>query len=110
MQKGRAANHAAFDSRAPEGQFFDWSTKRFFLIHGIIARNCSPTTSIGCSAVIRRRDIKVGAPARFSTMKLFAYSPVWMSFRTCFIAFLVSSVMMRGPVTYSPYSALFEIE
>ena len=43
---------------------------------GIIARNCSPTTSIECSAVSRRRESSVGAPARFSRMKLFAYSPV----------------------------------
>jgi hypothetical protein len=33
-------------------QLRDWSTSRFFLIHGIIARSCSPTTSIGCSDII----------------------------------------------------------
>jgi hypothetical protein len=31
----------------------------------------------------RRRDSSVGAPARFSRMKLLAYSPVWMSLSTC---------------------------
>ena len=80
------------------------------MIHGIIARSFSPTTSIECSEVRRRRDCSVGAPARFSMMKLFAYAPVWMSFRTCFMTCLVCSLTMRGPVTYSPYSALFEIE
>ena len=39
------------------------------------------------------------APAAFSSRKLFAYSPVWMSFRTARIAFLVSSVTIFGPVT-----------
>ncbi len=53
----------------------------------------------------------VGAPARFSMTKLLAYSPVWMSRQHLpSSTFLVSSVTMRGPVTYSPYSALFEIE
>jgi hypothetical protein len=37
----------------------------FFAIHGIIARSFAPTCSIWCSAVIRRRDCSVGAPARF---------------------------------------------
>jgi len=31
---------------AEPDQFFDWSTRRFFLIQGIIARNFSPTCSI----------------------------------------------------------------
>ena len=77
---------------------------------GIIARSFSPTTSIWCSAFRRRRLMSVGAPAAFSSTKLLAYSPVWMSRSTFFIVALVSSVTMRGPVTYSPYSALFEIE
>ena len=77
---------------------------------GIIARSLAPTSSIWCSEVRRRREIRVGAPALFSRMKLFAYSPVWISFRHCFIASLVCAVTTRGPVTYSPYSALFEIE
>src|SRR6478609_2919112 len=95
---------------AEQGQLRVWSTSLFFLIQGIMARSCSPTTSIECSEVRRRRDCRVGAPARFSMMKLLAYSPVWMSFRHCFMAFLVSSVTIFGPVTYSPYSALLEIE
>jgi len=32
-----------------------------------------------------------------------------MSARTRFISAFVSGVMMRGPVWYSPYSAVFEI-
>jgi len=59
----------------------------------------APTSSIWCSDVKRRREIRVGAPALFSRMKLLAYSPVWMSFNTWRMAFLVSSVTMRGPVT-----------
>ena len=43
-------------------------------------------------------------------MKDLAYSPVWMSFSTRAISALVSAVMTRGPVTYSPYSALLEME
>ena len=62
------------------------STRRFFLIHGIISRSFAPTFSIGCSAVMRRRDSSVGAPARFSRTKSFAYSPVWMRCRISFIA------------------------
>jgi hypothetical protein len=42
-----------------------WSTSLFFLIQGIIERSFSPTTSIECSAVSRRRERSVGAPARF---------------------------------------------
>ena len=82
----------------------------FFLIHGIIDRSFSPTTSIECCAVIRRRDRSVGAPARFSRMKSFAYSPVWMRSSIARIACFVSDVMIFGPLTYSPYSALLLIE
>src|SRR6266705_430276 len=90
-------------------QFRDWSTSLFFLIHGIIERSLAPTCSIECSAVSRRRDNSVGAPARFSRMKSFAYSPLWMRARASRIACLVAVVTIFGPVTYSPYSALFEI-
>src|SRR6267142_329959 len=91
-------------------QFLLVSTSLFFLIQGIMALSFSPTISIGCSAVIRRRESKVGAPARLSRMNSFAYSPDWMRARAARIAFLVSAVMTFGPVTYSPNSALFEIE
>src|SRR6476661_7707678 len=87
---------------APRDQLRDLSTSLFALIQGIIARSFSPTTSIWCSEVRRRRDCRVGAPARFSRMKFFAYSPVWISLSTCFIAFFVSSFTTFGPVTYSP--------
>src|SRR6188508_1306945 len=86
------------------------STSLFFLIHGIMARSFSPTTSMSCSASSRRLAFSVGAPARFSRMKSRAYSPDWMRARHSFIAFFDSSPMTLGPVTYSPYSALFEIE
>src|SRR6266508_1732408 len=87
-----------------------WSTSLFFLIHGIIERSLPPTCSIGWSAMSRRRDSSVGAPARFSRMKSRAYSPLWMRVSASRIAHFTSSVMIFGPVTYSPYSALFEIE
>ncbi|MNW70846.1 hypothetical protein D3C74_503460 [compost metagenome] len=48
--------------------------------------------------------------ARYSCIQSEVNLPVWMSFRTRFISALVSSVMMRGPVTYSPHSAVLEIE
>src|SRR5690606_18850113 len=91
-------------------QLRDLSTSLFALIQGIIARSFSPTTSIGCSDIMRRRDSSVGAPARFSRMNCLAYSPLWMRSSAVFIAFLVSAVTIVGPVTYSPNSALFEIE
>ena len=105
---GAALRHRP--SCASRDQLRDLSTSLLALIQGIIARSFSPTTSIWCSSVRRRRLISVGAPALFSRMKLFAYSPVWMSFKACFIASLVSALTIFGPVTYSPYSALFEIE
>src|SRR5205085_11669369 len=109
----RAASLQAKDrgqARCPGAQLRLLSTSLLALIHGIIARSFSPTTSIGCSAVRRRREISVGAPARFSRMKLFAYSPVWMSLSAWRMACLVCSVTTFGPVTYSPHSALFETE
>ena len=109
-RRGALAPQGALAARTSRGQLRLWSTSLFFLIQGIIARSFSPTTSIGCSAVRRRRDSSVGAPARFSRMKLFAYSPVWMSLQHLAHRVLVSSVTIFGPVTYSPYSALFEIE
>ena len=50
------------------------------------------------------------APAAFSRMKRLAYSPFWMSVRHWRMAARVSSVTIFGPVSYSPNSALFEIE
>src|SRR5690606_4351752 len=95
---------------ARAGQFLDLSTSLLAAIQGIMARSLPPTCSICDSALMRRREMSVGAPAAFSRMKFLAYSPVWMSVRHLRMAFLVSSVTMVGPVTYSPYSALFEME
>jgi hypothetical protein len=95
---------------AAAAQFLLRSTSRLALIHGIIARSFSPTFSISCSPISRRRASSVGAPARFSRMKLLAYSPVWMSLERLLHRRLARLVDHRGPVTYSPYSALFEIE
>ncbi|MND07932.1 hypothetical protein D3C83_302420 [compost metagenome] len=52
----------------------------------------------------------MGAPARFSRMKSRAYSPDWMRARHSFIAFFASGPITLGPVSYSPNSALLEIE
>src|SRR6185437_7704684 len=93
-----------------ENQFFVWSTSLFFVIHGIIARSFAPTSSMGWAALRARVALKDGWPALFSSTQSRAKRPDWMSSSTRFIAFLVSSVMMRGPVTYSPYSAVLEIE
>ncbi|CPL70958.1 Uncharacterised protein [Bordetella pertussis] len=43
-------------------------------------------------------------------MNFLAYSPVWMAVRHSRIAWRVASVTTFGPVSYSPNSALFEIE
>src|SRR5215813_6980053 len=94
--------------RAP--QFREVSTRRFFLIQGIISRSRAPTFSIGSSAVMRLRESSVGAPARFSSTNYLAYSPDWMRYRISFMRLLLPSSMILGPETYSPYSALFEIE
>jgi len=50
---------------APTDQFLLLSTSAFCLIHGIIARSFSPTSSIGCSAARRRNALKLGWPAVF---------------------------------------------
>ena len=51
-----------------------------------------------------------GAPARFSSTNSFAYSPFWMRCSASFMRWRTPASMIFGPVTYSPYSALFEIE
>ena len=38
-------------------QFLLWSTRRFFLIQGIMSRSLAPTTSISCCAVNLRRAV-----------------------------------------------------
>ncbi|EXI68245.1 MAG: hypothetical protein AW08_01463 [Candidatus Accumulibacter adjunctus] len=38
-------------------QFLLWSTRRFFLIQGIMSRSLAPTTSISCCAVSLRRAV-----------------------------------------------------
>src|SRR6185503_8487694 len=86
------------------------STSLFLRIHGIIARSFSPTFSMSCSARSRRLALSVGAPARFSRMNERAYSPFWMRARHSFIAWREASPITFGPVSYSPNSALFEIE
>ncbi len=75
------------------------------MIHGIIARSFSPTTSICDSAIRRRLLISVGAPARFSMMKLLAYSPVWMSLSIVFIRAGFETLVEAG---YAPEMAYFE--
>src|SRR3954467_8026613 len=91
-------------------QFFDLSTSAPFLIHGIMSRSLAPTSSIGCAASLARVALNEVWLTLFSSIQSRANLPDWMSLSTRFISFLVSSVTMRGPVTYSPYSAVLEIE
>src|SRR5690606_25154692 len=91
-------------------QFLVLSTRRFWPIHGIMARSFSPTSSIGWAAALARVALKEVWLTLFSSIQLRVKMPDWMSARTRFISALVSAVMMRGPVTYSPYSAVLEIE
>ena len=62
------------------------------------------------AAAALREALSSGWPARLSSTKFLTKRPDWMSSSTFFISHLVSSVMMRGPVVMSPYSAVFEIE
>src|ERR1700754_3423127 len=91
-------------------QFFVLSTSAPFLIHGIMSRSFSPTCSIGWVASFARVALNEVWLTLFSSIQSRANLPDWMSLSTRFISFLVSSVTMRGPVTYSPYSAVLEIE
>src|SRR5690606_4651921 len=91
-------------------QSLDLSTSMLAAIQGIMARSLPPTCSICDSALMRRREVSVGAPAAFSRMNFLAYSPVWMATRASRMAWRVCSVTILGPVSYSPDSALFEME
>src|ERR1700758_1583216 len=90
--------------------FFYLSTSAPFLIHGIISRRRTPTSSIGCWASFARVALNEVWLTLFSSIQSRAKRPDWMSASTRFISALVSAVTMRGPVTYSPYSAEFETE
>src|SRR5262249_56552897 len=91
-------------------QFFVLSTSAPFLIHGIMSRSFSPTCSIGWAASLARVALNEVWLTLFSSIQSRANLPDWMSASTLRISFLVSSVTMRGPVTYSPYSAVLEIQ
>src|SRR5580692_1433793 len=93
-----------------ESQFLALSTSAPFLIHGIMSRSLAPTASIGWAASLARVALNEVWLTLFSSIQSRANLPDWMSLSTRFISFLVSSVTMRGPVTYSPYSAVLEIE
>src|SRR5579871_393359 len=96
--------------RRPRLQFFALSTSLFLPIHGIMARSFSPTSSIGWALARARIALNEVWLTRFSSIQSRVNLPDWMSSRTRFISALVLSVMMRGPETYSPYSAVLEIE
>src|SRR5882672_5279180 len=91
-------------------QFLVLSTSAPFLIHGIMSRSFSPTSSIGWAASLARVALNEVWLTLFSSIQSRANLPDWMSSSTRFISALVSEVTMRGPVTYSPYSAVLEIE
>src|ERR1700740_2687186 len=93
-----------------KAQFFDLSTSAPFLIHGIMSRSLAPTSSMGWAESLARVALNEVWLTLFSSIQSRANLPDWMSLSTRFISFLVSSVTMRGPVTYSPYSAVLEIE
>src|SRR3984885_6077496 len=96
--------------RGTNRQFLVLSTRAPFLIHGIMSRSLAPTSSIGWVASLARVALNEVWLTLFSSIQSRANLPPWMSASTLRISFLVSSVMMRGPVTYSPYSAVLEIE
>ena len=74
-------------------------------------RSSSPTISIWCFLRLARLELKKVRPFLFSAIHLPAKVPSWMSERTARIRALVSSWgMTRGPETYSPYSAVSEME
>src|ERR1700677_4956995 len=100
-------NHRTCWSR---DQFLVLSTSAFLLIHGIIARSLAPTSSMGCSDRRRRVALKLDWLTLFSSIQSRAKRPDWMSASTRFISAFVSALMMRGPETYSPYSAVLLIE
>lgn len=63
--KTTKATEVAFGIGARRGarqpvQLRVWSTSLFLAIQGIIARNWAPTTSMLCSAVLRRRAVMLG--------------------------------------------------
>src|SRR5258707_14749044 len=95
---------------AKQDQFFVLSTRAPFLIQGIMSRSLTPTSSIGWAASLALVALNEVWLTLFSSIQSRANFPDWMSASTRFISFLVSSVTMRGPVTYSPYSAVLEIE
>src|ERR1700730_1204785 len=96
--------------RGEAHQFFALSTSAFALIHGIMARSFSPTCSIGCCASLARVALNEVWLTLFSSIQLRVKRPDWISARIFFISARVSAVITRGPGTYSPYSAVFEIE
>src|ERR1700731_3231523 len=110
----RKAGHDALSREVrlgdPKDQFLVLSTSAPFLIQGIMSRSLAPTSSIGCAASLARVALNEVWLTLFSSIQSRANLPDWMSESTRFISFLVSSVTMRGPVTYSPYSAVLEIE
>ena len=86
------------------------STSLLALIHGIMARSFSPTSSIGCASLHaarrlepRHAGLELAHPLRGERAGLDVL-------QDRFISALVSAVMMRGPETYSPNSAVLEIE
>src|ERR1700733_885848 len=98
----------AMTARGP--QFFVLSTSAPFLIHGIMSRSLAPTSSIGWVASLARVALNEVWLTLFSSIQSRAKRPDWMSASTRFISALVSALTMRGPETYSPYSAVLEIE
>src|SRR5579884_2291436 len=99
--------------RCPRKTFLQFrllSTSARCLIHGIISRSLAPTCSIGCSASLVRIALNEVWFTLFSSIQSLTKRPDWMSPKMRFISALVCGVTTRGPETYSPYSAVLEIE
>src|SRR5208282_4013516 len=104
--KSPAAQTAAETPR----QFLALSTSLFLPIQGIIARNFAPTSSIGWALARARMALNDVWLTLFSSIQSRANLPDWMSARILCISAFVAGVTTRGPETYSPYSAVLEIE
>ena len=69
----------------------------------------APVISTGCVPRASRFALRFGAPARASAIHSLANLPVSMSWSDSYMRALTSGVMIRGPLTYSPHSAVLDM-
>src|ERR1039458_2867795 len=95
--EGRASRpsvSSAGRARTPGAPLLFYAFPPFFFSdgsHDIIARNCSPTFSIGCCFAASRRSANFLPPCLFSSIHSLAKRPFWICFSTFFIALRVAS-------------------